>query len=98
MLGLEITPEAESDLVDIWVYTCNEWGVDQADKYLDQLERGINQLIDYPELGLDYSHVLPGYRQLHQEHHLVFYRLEKHYILIVRVLHENIDAPRRLAE
>lgn len=96
MLGLQITPEAESDLVDIWVYTFTKWGADQADTYLDLLERGINQLIDHPELGVDYSHVLPGYRQLHQEHHLIFYRLEKSNIVIVRVLHESMDAPRRL--
>ena len=94
MLRLEVTPEAESDLVDIWLYTCNEWGADQADKYLDQLERGIN----HPELGVDYSHVFPGYRQLHQEHHLVFYRLQDSSVLIVRVLHEDMDAPRRLVE
>ena len=98
MLGLEVTPEAESDLVDIWVYTASEWSVDQADKYLDKLERGINQLLDHPELGTDCSHVLPGYRQLHQEHHLIFYRLENSYVLIVRVLHEDMDAPRRLLE
>lgn len=98
MPGLEITPEAENDLVDIWVYTCKEWGVDQADHYLDQLERGMNQLIEHPELGVDCSHVLPGYRRLQQERHLFFYKLENSKVLIVRVLHEDMDAPRRLVE
>ena len=93
-----VTPEAESDLADIWIYTCTEWGADQADKYLDQLERGINQLIDNPGLGVDCSYVLPGYRRLHQEHHLVFYLVEESCLLIVRVLHEDMDASRRLLE
>ena len=38
MFRLSITPKAESDLIEIWVYICEEWGVDQADTYIDQLE------------------------------------------------------------
>ncbi|WP_018402815.1 type II toxin-antitoxin system RelE/ParE family toxin [Marinobacter gelidimuriae] len=51
MFNLNVTPKAESDLIGIWVYTCEEWGVDQADKYLDQLEAGMQQLINHPSLG-----------------------------------------------
>lgn len=98
MPDLEITPEAENDLVDIWVCTFKEWGADQADDHLDQLERGRNQLIEHPELGVDCSHVIPGYRRLQQEHHLFFYKLENSKLLIVRVFHEDMDVPRRLVE
>lgn len=98
MFALTVTPKAESDLLGIWVYTCGEWGVDQADTYLDQLEQGMQQLINHPELGTDYSHILPGYRKLHIEHHLIFYQAVKSELLIVRVLHEDMDAPLRLLE
>lgn len=54
MLTLSLTPKAESDLVEIWVYTCDEWDLDQADTYLDQLEEGMKQLIHHPSLGTDY--------------------------------------------
>ncbi len=32
---------AENDLVDIWIYSFNKWGVVQADKYIDQLDEGL---------------------------------------------------------
>ena len=86
MFNLSVTPKAESDLIGIWVYTCEEWGVDQADKYLDQLEAGMQQLINHPSLGANYAHVLPGYRRLQVEHHAVFYRVLESEMLIVRVL------------
>ncbi|XKF15845.1 type II toxin-antitoxin system RelE/ParE family toxin [Halomonas sp. BLK-85] len=98
MLRLTVTPKAESDLTGIWLYTCEEWGVDQADVYLDQLEAGVNQLINYPSLGADYAHVLPGYRRLQVKHHAVFYQVNEPEVLIVRVLHEDMDAPRRLLD
>lgn len=96
MLKLNITPKAESDLIGVWAYTCEEWGVDQADKYLDQLEAGMKQLINHPSLGTNYAHVLPGYRRLQVEHHAVFYQVLENEVLIVRVLHEDMDAPERL--
>lgn len=96
MLKLSVTPKAESDLIGIWVYTCEEWGVDQADNYLDRLEASMKRLIDHPSLGVNYDHVLFGYRRLQVEHHAVFYQLLESEILVVRVLHGDMDAPERL--
>lgn len=98
MLKLSITPKAESDLTDIWLYTSEEWGADQADHYLDQLEVGMKQLMSHPLLGADYVHVLAGYRRLQVEHHLVFYQVLELEVLVVRVLHEDMDAPKRLLD
>lgn len=98
MLRLTVTPKAESDLTGIWIYTCEEWGFDQADRYLDQLEAGMNQLINHPSLGTNYTYVLPGYRKLQVGHHAVFYQVLEPDVLVVRVLHEDMDAPQRLLE
>ena len=98
MLKPSVTPKAESDLTETWLYTCEEWGVDQADQYLDQLEAGMAQLLNYPLLGTDYAHVFPGYRRLQVEHHAVFYKRLEQRVLVVRVLHENMDAPQRLLD
>ena len=98
MLKLSITPKAETDLTGIWLYTCEEWGADQADRYLDQLEAGMKQLLGYPLLGADYADMLTGYRRLQVEHHAVFYRVLESEVLVVRILHEDMDAPRRLLD
>jgi len=98
VLSLSITPKAESDPTDIWLYTCDQWGPDQADHYLDQLAIGMKQLITHPLLGVDYTHVLSGYRRLQVEHHSVYYRVSASEVLVVRVLHEEMDAPKRLVD
>ena len=98
MAKLRITPKAESDLTAIWLYTCQVWGAEQADRYVDQLDAGIKQLLSHPLLGTDYTHVRTGYRRLHVEHHSVFYRVLESEILVVRVLHEDMDAPRRIED
>lgn len=98
MRKLRITPEAESDLTGIWLYTCVAWSPEQADKYLDQLEVGIKQLLSHPLLGADYSHVRTGYRRLKIKHHAVFYQTLEAEVLIVRVLHEEMDASKRIID
>lgn len=96
MSTLTITPKAESDLVEVWVYTCEKWSAEQADKYLDQLEVGMKQLLEHPELGINYEHARAGYRKLQVEQHAVFYQVQGKNVLVVRVLHEEMDAPLRL--
>ncbi|RUO35113.1 type II toxin-antitoxin system RelE/ParE family toxin [Aliidiomarina soli] len=98
MLKLSITPKAEADLTGIWLFTCDEWGAEQADKYLDQLEAGMKQLLSHPLLGIDYAHVLTGYRRLQVERHAIFYQVLETHVLVVRVLHEDMDAPPRLPD
>lgn len=98
MLSLRVSPQAESDLVETWLYTSETWGVAQADEYLDQLETGMGHLTTHPSLGVDYSHILPGYRKIRIGHHEVFYRILGSEIWVVRVLHEDIDAPLRLLD
>lgn len=98
MRSVEITPKTESDLVDIWLYTLEIWGIAQADRYVDQLGATMAHLAEHPSMGVDYAHVLPGYRKFRIAHHDIFYRLIDTRIRVVRVLHEDADAPRRLME
>ena len=37
-MSFRLSKAAELDLLNIWRYTCQTWGENQADKYLDQLE------------------------------------------------------------
>lgn len=51
MYKVRKSTEAEEDLVDIWMYSLREWGIRQADKYLDELEAGFAQLESNAKLG-----------------------------------------------
>ena len=40
--------KARKDLKNIWLYTYENFGVDQADKYFDELESGMETIRDNP--------------------------------------------------
>ncbi len=96
MLELVIRPRAQADLKGIWRYSFEQWGEAQANRYLRDLERKIKGLLDVPELGVSYGHVRAGYRALHVNRHLVFYRSLKGRLEVVRVLHEAMQAENHL--
>jgi toxin ParE1/3/4 len=87
---------AESDLVDIWRYTFEEWGETQADKYLDELDSRIRKLADNPEWGKRCDHVRNGYRVLFAGSHAVYYTVTVDIVYIIRVLHGRMDPDRHL--
>lgn len=92
MPDIEISAEGNFDLVEIWLYTDEHFGTTQADRYLDQLSEAMDKLVTHPELGKDRSDVKTGYRHLHVNKHLIFYRpINDGSLLVVRVLHDSMD-------
>lgn len=59
---LLINKRAETDLLDIWIWTDEQFGEAQADRYLDQLEIAMKACCHMPESGTDRRDVRPGYR------------------------------------
>jgi toxin ParE1/3/4 len=45
MRKIRLRARAESDLIDIWVYSFQEWDDLQADKYVDELNAAISSLV-----------------------------------------------------
>ena len=64
---------AESDLISIWEYTFEQWGTAQADKNLDELNDGIQQLSDNPDIDAKRDYVRESYRVLFVNSHAVYY-------------------------
>ena len=91
-----IRPRAREDLKAIWRYTLRQWGERQADLYLQQLDHGIRNLADFPELGVPCDQIRAGYRKLHVNRHLIFYRRDGSRVEIVRVLHQAMDIESHL--
>ena len=60
---------AEQDLVEIWLYTFNEWREQQADKCLDDLNAAITLLADQPLASRERTELEPPVRI----HHLIVY-------------------------
>ena len=87
---------AKKDLKGIWRGTLKKWGAKQADKYLDELDAGIERLKDNPKIGRSCDTLRTGYRALHINRHIVYYTLEPSLIRIIRVLHDSMDPDRHL--
>lgn len=87
---------AESDLVGIWRYSFEEWGDEQADKYLDALDSAIRSLADNPERGIGRDNVRKGYRVLFVGNHAVYYTVTPTTINVIRVLRGRMDPERHL--
>jgi len=96
MREIVIRPRARDDLIGIWRYSFDEWGEAQADKYLAEIEAGINQLQNHPHLGKDRDDVRAGYRSLRVNRHIVYYVPTPSVIRVVRVLHAQMDPDRHL--
>jgi len=91
MLNIVKTAEAEQDLINIWLCTDQNWGDEQADKYLVGHEQGFKLLAESALLCRLRSGFIRPVRIHHHAHHLIIYQMLPGSINIVRVLHESMD-------
>lgn len=94
-LRVLLRPLAVADLEGIWHYTAQTWSVDQADVYLDQINANLLLVAENPTIGIDYSHVGHGVHRYQVGRHGVFYRVDSGQLIVIRVLHDSMDAPRQ---
>lgn len=96
MRDIHLSEAAKADLIDIWTETFQAWGVEQADTYLDDIDRALMSLIDNSLKGADCSDLLRGARRLITGRHLAFYDVSADAIFVIRVLHQSMDVVRHL--
>ena len=96
MAKYELTKAAERDLADIFHYTSDRFGEQQADSYLAGLEGCFATLTERPKLGRSAEQLRPGYRRFEHKSHIVFFIEIESGIRIVRVLHNRMDVRRHL--
>lgn len=96
MHRLEKSDAADTDLLEIWKYTYQEWDESQADQYLDKLETGFLRLLDNPKMGKSRDEYHLGLRSLVIEHHIAFYTRTPDVVRIERVLHESMDVKKHI--
>ena len=82
---------ARTDLEEIWLFTFEEWGLEQADKYLNSLLSRIEWLSKNPYTGKDREDIKKGYYCFPEGMHLVFYTMTEYGIDIIGVPHQNMD-------
>ena len=96
MADYRLTSLAETDLAEIADYTIDTLGIEQARRYRDGLETCFRNLAANPRLGRSAQDLAPDLRRFEHRSHVVFYLQRDPGVLIVRILHSSMDAPRHL--
>jgi len=96
----KISLEASEDIENIWLYTIENWSIDQADRYLNLILDEIEYLSGNPKSGKDFSKVRKGYFRSKIKSHFIFYKidLKNEEIEIIRILHQRMDIETQLNE
>jgi toxin ParE1/3/4 len=96
MIRYVLSPKAQADIDDIWSYTVENWGDQQAERYLRGLQRAIEDIAENPDKGRPCDHIRAGYRKYPVGSHVLFYRVVDGLIDVVRILHQRMDFERHL--
>lgn len=96
MADYVISRLASYDLDDIADYSIEQFGFDQADRYAEGLIRCFEKLAANRFMGHLVSVKPKGLRAFEYQSHTIFYKPVETSILIVRVLHQAMDAKRHL--
>ena len=90
-----LSPLADTDLEDIWLYTLETWSRDQADRYLRTLFSAFADLATGRKTGRP-ARVRDGYFKHSVGAHVIYFRRSEFGIDVIRVLHGRMDADRHL--
>ena len=95
-MQIDVAQDAERDLVDIWSYTAETWGHEQADRYQNTLFECAERLLE----GVAVLRSVPGaeaVEAMNCKEHVIFATRRSTGIVILAILHQRMDLARRLA-
>lgn len=95
MSEYRLSPMAEADLEDIWLYTVENWSLAQADEYVRELLATADQLAKGTRRGRTVD-VRANYLKYAIGRHFLFFRQTGYGIHITRILHQAMDVERHL--
>lgn len=86
-----LSTEAQLDLEEIFEYSVQEFNLEQAIKYLQELENTFNLLISNPNIGIYRKELFWNLRSIVKNQHVIYYIIGNSNIRIIRVLHHSQD-------
>jgi toxin ParE1/3/4 len=94
-----ISEKALEDINNIWIYTAENWSVEQANRYYNLIIDEIEYIVANFDMARDFGKVRKSYKYSKVKSHLIFFKKDKNNeIEVVRVLHERMHIENRLAE
>ncbi|MEO8253400.1 MAG: type II toxin-antitoxin system RelE/ParE family toxin [Flavobacterium sp.] len=94
-----IREKALEDINNIWIYTAENWSVEQADRYYNLIIDEIEYIVNNFDTAHDFEKIRKSYKYSKVKSHLIFFKKNNtNEIEVIRVLHERMDIENRLAE
>ncbi len=90
MADLLISPEAEIDLLEIWLYIAED-SLENADRFQDKLVSKARKLSESNEIGMDRPELGQDLKSFPVNRYLLYYRVIQTGIELIRVLHGSRD-------
>ncbi|WP_181389816.1 type II toxin-antitoxin system RelE/ParE family toxin [Leucothrix pacifica] len=90
MLTLIKAPQAEADLIDIWLYVAEDQPVN-ADRLLDQLHEAAHLIAETPKMGVIRPSLGSDIRSFPVGNYILYYRIKSETLELVRVLSASRD-------
>lgn len=91
-----LSQKAQEDIESIYDFGVKKFGKDQALYYLVEIRSYFELLLKNPEIGKQRDEIKEGLYSFPFVSHIVFYRIFKNHIRIVRVLHGSRDLKKFL--
>lgn len=95
MKDLKFSPAAYADIDKIWDYTAQQWSVDQAENYTDQLQDACIAIAEGSKIGRP-TGIRTKTFKIRSGAHMIYYRITPERIDIIRILHGKQDVERHL--
>ena len=89
-----LSNKATADVDSILDYSIINFGANVMIDYHKSLEKCFETLDENPNLGTEVEHIRPDYLCFEHRLHLIFYKMKSQDILIIRILHKSMDAPK----
>ncbi|PZX50726.1 toxin ParE1/3/4 [Algoriphagus ratkowskyi] len=86
----------DEDIVHIYEYAIEKFGLNKAKKYIFGLHEFFESIAIQNFIGTDASKLIPELRRLTFKSHMIFYFTINYGAFIVRVLHQSMDYQRHL--
>jgi toxin ParE1/3/4 len=88
---LILSPKAENDFADIFQYSLETWGEEQAYDYRDVIDKALLTIQDNPQIGHGRPEISAQYRIFPAGQHVIVYRVTTRAVLVSRILHGRMD-------
>lgn len=95
-MNYQLRKIAEKDLEDIWFYSFEMWGVEQADSYIRALVARFEWLSISQKSGRNRDDIKSGYYCFPEGEHVIFYKIDNGVLDIIGLPHHSQDVVSHL--